>query len=158
MPGTDGRHESPHEQNRASTPLELLFGLRFAIACGVAAGLLSFTFSWFAGAYDILNSALHRISGVVVAYVRQLPAFKGSVDGEASGVKQLGFAVFLGGVQFEEVVIMPIVSVGLLTEPPMLNLTLRPAGSATISWVSVPDRARRSSPVTTNFIPFPARG
>ncbi|MGA7205129.1 MAG: low temperature requirement protein A [Specibacter sp.] len=68
----------PHEQNRASTPLELFFDLTFAIAFGVAAGLfaqslaaghvgtglLSFAFamfavvwawinfSWFASAYD----------------------------------------------------------------------------------------------------------
>ncbi|ALE07390.1 hypothetical protein AL755_21055 [Arthrobacter sp. ERGS1:01] len=68
----------PHEQNRASTPLELFFDLTFAIAFGVAAGLfaqslaeghvgtglISFAFamfaviwawinfSWFASAYD----------------------------------------------------------------------------------------------------------
>lgn len=85
MPKNPVRHtlkrmggRDPHEQNRASTPLELFFDLTFAIAFGVAAGLfaqsiasghiasglLSFAFSmfaviwawinfsWFASAYD----------------------------------------------------------------------------------------------------------
>ncbi len=100
----------PHEENRAATPLELLFDLTFVIAVGVAAaqlahalaaghvgaGLISFgittfgvcwawiNFSWFASAYDT-DDWIYRLTTMlqmvgVIIFALGIPALFASIE------------------------------------------------------------------------------